>query len=159
MYLIRHKWYVVVDYIIRRLSLSAIILKMYIRHKGTKKELTLHPAKDDPCTVSVTPSQLCTFFRKRTISTWKISNLHVAIFYSPRRRKTIPPKFHLIPPKFYFAPTWRIFFSHVGISKSPRGDHSFPTQRRINMYPALNYCNPPTLEVAEGTFCQFVFYL
>ena len=46
-------------------------------------------------------------------ATWKISNLHVAIFYSPRGRESFPPKFHLIPPKFYFTPTWRFFIFHV----------------------------------------------
>ena len=62
----------------------------------------------------------------RQISTWKISILHGAIFYFPRGRESFPPKFHLIPPKFYFFSTWRIFFFHVDISKSPRGDLFVP---------------------------------
>ena len=33
----------------------------------------------------------------------------------------IPPKFHLIPPKFCFSPTWRIKNSHVEIRESLRG--------------------------------------
>ena len=48
-------------------------------------------------------------------ATWKNPNLHVAIFHSPRGDVLIPPKFHLIPPKFYFSSTWRIFFFHVEI--------------------------------------------
>ena len=49
------------------------------------------------------------------ISTWRFSNTHVDILYSPRGRESFPPKFHLIPPKFYFFPTWRIFICHVEI--------------------------------------------
>ncbi len=62
----------------------------------------------------------------RQISTWKISILHGAIQDSPRGDESFPPKFHLIPPKFYFFSTWRIFFFHVDISKSPRGDFFVP---------------------------------
>ncbi|AEE12441.1 hypothetical protein Poras_0487 [Porphyromonas asaccharolytica DSM 20707] len=62
------------------------------------------------------------------ISTWEIENLHVDIFYSPRGDETIPPKFHLIPPKFYFSPTWRIFFLHVEIFDFSRGDR--PVNRK-----------------------------
>ena len=36
----------------------------------------------------------------------------------------ISPKFHLIPPKFYFSPTWGFFFSHVEICKSSREKRS-----------------------------------
>ena len=52
----------------------------------------------------------------------KISNFHVDIFHSPRRKEKILPKFHLIPPKFhlilpkfYFSPTWGFFIPHVDI--------------------------------------------
>ena len=38
-------------------------------------------------------------------ATEEIENPHVAIFYSSRGGETIPPKFHLIPPKFYFSST------------------------------------------------------
>ena len=40
-------------------------------------EYTHRTDKNDPCTVSVTPSQLCTFFRKRTILTYRFFILHV----------------------------------------------------------------------------------
>ena len=63
--------------------------------------------------------------RSLTIATWETTNLHVAIFYSPRGRETFPPKFHLIPPKFYFSPTWRIFIFHVEIGELPRGGQLF----------------------------------
>ncbi len=33
----------------------------------------------------------------------------------------IPPKFHLILPKFRFVPTWRIFVFYVGILDFLRG--------------------------------------
>ena len=46
----------------------------------------------------------------------------MAIFYSPRRREKILRTYHLIPPKFYFVSTWRIFYLHVDISKFPRGN-------------------------------------
>ena len=65
----------------------------------------------------------------RQISTWKISILHGAIFYFPRGRESFPPKFHLIPPKFYFFSTWRFFVLHVEIFCSPRGDFRFSTWR------------------------------
>ena len=37
--------------------------------------------------------------------TWIFWICHVAVFYSPRRRISFPPKFHLIPPKFHFVST------------------------------------------------------
>ena len=46
-------------------------------------------------------------------------NLHVAIFYSPRRDETFPPK-------FYFFSTWRAFLAYVENSYSPRGEFRFP---------------------------------
>ena len=67
------------------------------------------------------------------ISTWEISNLHVDIFYFPRGRDSLPPKFHLIPPKSFFFPTWEIKILHVEISKYPRGNQFSPTQLRIDM--------------------------
>ena len=54
------------------------------------------------------------------ISTWKISNLHVDIFYFPRGRDSFSPKFHLIPPKSFFLP-------HVEIWASPRGNFEIST--------------------------------
>ena len=83
-------------------------------------EYTCRTNKNDPCTVSVIPSQLCTFFRKRTPhippanSSWrKSSNSSLKIFYSPARNGKIlrtyhfiPPKFHFIPPKNFFLPSW-----------------------------------------------------
>ena len=63
------------------------------------------------------------------IATWKISNVHVAIFYFPRGGETFPPKFHLILPKFspflpkfHFTPTWKTFHISVGIYDYPRED-------------------------------------
>ena len=44
------------------------------------------------------------------------------IFYFPRGRDSIPPKFHLIPPKNFFFPTWKIKILHLDISKYPRGN-------------------------------------
>ena len=65
----------------------------------------------------------------QTIATWKMSNFHMAIFYSPRGRESFLPKYHLIlpkyrliPPKNFFFPTWIFFIFHVGISKYPRRD-------------------------------------
>ena len=84
-------------------------------------EYTHRTNKNNPCTISVIPSQLCTFFRKRTISTWKIRICHVGLFYFPRGGESFPPKFHLIPPKFYFVPTWEIFILHVENCEFPRG--------------------------------------
>ena len=78
------------------------------------------------------------------ISTWKISNLHVDIFYFPRGRDSFPPKFHFIPPKNFFFPTWEIKILHVDISKYPRGNHFSPTQPCIDTCPTLNYCCEPT---------------
>ncbi len=96
--------------------------------------------------VSVLPSNLCPLISIYTslqrdlsdsllsrISTWKISNLHVDIFYFPRGRDSFPPKFHLIPPKNFFFPTWKIKIPHVDISKYPRGNHFSPTQLRFDM--------------------------
>ena len=99
---------------------------VYLRSKDDPKSCTTAGAKltneythrtnkNNPCIVSVTPPQLCTFFRKRTIS-------HVDIFYSPRRDETIPPKFHLIPRKFHFISTWIFFILYVEIWEFPRGD-------------------------------------
>ena len=66
-----------------------------------------------------------------SIATWGFEISHVAIFYSPRGRETFPPKFHSIPPKFYFAPTWRMFYLYVEIYDFPRGDQLFLRQKRI----------------------------
>ena len=56
------------------------------------------------------------------LSTWGFAIFDVGIFYSPRRGETFPPKFHLIPRKFYFSPTWGLFYSYVGIFDFPRGE-------------------------------------
>ena len=52
------------------------------------------------------------------IASWKMSNFHGDIFYSPRRKESFLPKYHLIVPKFqliapkyYFFLTWRFFIS------------------------------------------------
>ena len=58
-----------------------------------------------------------------SIATWKTSILHVAIFYSPRRRGSFLRTYHLILPKFYFSPTWAFFSFHREIWKSLR-EHS-----------------------------------
>ena len=63
------------------------------------------------------------------LSTWGFAIFDVGIFYSPRRRETFPPKFHLIPRKFYFSPTWGLFYSYVGICDFPRGDCTFGLMR------------------------------
>ena len=105
---------------------------VYLRSKNDHKsctpagakltnEYTHRTNKNNPCIISVTPSQLCTFFRKRTIPTWIFLILHVRNENSPRGRELFLPKFHLIPPKFHFSPTWRIFFLHVGIFYFLRG--------------------------------------
>ena len=62
-------------------------------------------------------------------STWGFAIFDVGIFYSPRRGETFPPKFHLIPRKFYFSPTWGLFYSYVGICDFPRGDCTFGLMR------------------------------
>ena len=59
-------------------------------------------------------------------------------------RHSFPPKFHLIPPKNFLFPTWKIKILHVDISKYPRGNHFSPTQPRIDMYLTLNYRYDPT---------------
>ena len=80
----------------------------------------------------------------------------MAIFYSPRRRETFPPKFHLIPPKYHLSPTWKIFFSSVdnsdllrsycGVRAVLEGGRSDRTNRR-GAFPE----NFPALEnVVEG---------
>ena len=71
---------------------------------------------------------------KNRIATWKILNLHVAIFYSLRRRESFPPKFHLIPPKNFFSSTWAFFICHVEIWKYPRGDLSLRTEKTYRKY-------------------------
>ena len=71
---------------------------------------------------------------KNRIATWKFSNLHVAIFYSLRRRESFPPKFHLIPPKNFFSSTWAFFICHVEIWKYPRGDLSLRTEKSYRKY-------------------------
>ena len=48
------------------------------------------------------------------MATWKSSNLHVAIFLSPRGRESFLPKFHFILPKIFFFSTWRFSISYVG---------------------------------------------
>ncbi len=39
-----------------------------------------------------------------------------------RRKESIPRTYHFILPKFYFSPTWRIFFFHVLILDFLRGE-------------------------------------
>ena len=63
------------------------------------------------------------------LSTWGFAIFDVGIVYSPRRRETFPPKFHLIPRKFYFSPTWGLFYSYVGICDFPRGGCTFGLMR------------------------------
>ena len=61
------------------------LIFVYLRSKDDPKsctqagakltnEYTHRTNKNNPCTISVTPSQLCTFFRKRTYSTERIKN-------------------------------------------------------------------------------------
>ena len=76
-------------------------------------EYTHRTNKTDPCTISVTPPQLCTFFRKRTISSVEIADY-------PRRDEKILrnfdfvlPKFHFILPNFYFPIPWGISICSV----------------------------------------------
>ena len=47
----------------------------------------------------------------QTIATWKMSNPHMAIFYSPRSCESFLPKYHLIPPKYRLIPPKNFFFS------------------------------------------------
>ena len=46
-----------------------------------------------------------------SIVPWKMSNFHGDVFYSPRRKESFLPKYHLIVPKYYFFLTWRFFIS------------------------------------------------
>ena len=62
---------------------------------------------------------------KKSIPTWVFPNLHVAIFYSPRRREKILRTYRLILPKFHFTPTWRIFIFHLRNQNSPRSYCAF----------------------------------
>ena len=78
-------------------------------------EYTHRTNKTDPCTISVTSPQLCTFFRKRTISSVEIADY-------PRRDEKILrnfeiflPKFHFILPNFYFGPPWGFFVCSLDI--------------------------------------------
>ncbi|WP_462136272.1 hypothetical protein, partial [Porphyromonas uenonis] len=80
-------------------------------------------------TISVTPSQLCTFFRKRThyddsdITPLRKSSISSGgISDYPRRYEKILrnfeiflPKFHFILPNFYFPAPWRIVVSSLEI--------------------------------------------
>ena len=74
-------------------------------------------------------------------STWKIENAHVANKKSPRGRETFPPKFRLIPPKFYFTPTWGFFILHVEIFDFSRGDPEMFVCRRYKWGIISIYCH------------------
>ena len=76
-------------------------------------EYTHRTNKTDPCTISVTSPQLCTFFRKRTIFSVEIADY-------PRRDEKILrnfgiflPKFHFILPNFSFPAPWGISICSV----------------------------------------------
>ena len=58
--------------------------------------------------------------RKNAFPRWLFFISHVEKKNSPRRRETIPRTYRLIPPKFYFSSTWRIFFFYRAICKSLR---------------------------------------
>ncbi len=51
----------------------------------------------------------------------------------------ISPKFHLIPPKFYFSPTWKKFFPYVGIRKLPRGKQEVSAKKRTETFEEANH--------------------
>ena len=90
-------------------------------------EYTHRTNKNDPCTVSVIPSQLCTFFRKRTIPPDEFSNISGDVFdFLPKKWRIlrtyhlILPKFHLILPKNFSFPPEEIEISSGTIWKIPR---------------------------------------
>ena len=64
--------------------------------------------------------------RKNAFPRWLFFISHVEKKNSPRRRETIPRTYRLIPPKFHFTPTWRIFLFHLDISKFLPGDLKIP---------------------------------
>ena len=51
----------------------------------------------------------------------------------------ISPKFHLIPPKFYFAPTWKKFFPYVEIQKLPRVKQEVSAKKRTETFEEANH--------------------
>ena len=60
--------------------------------------------------------------RKSSFPRWLFFIPHVEKKNSPRRRETILRTYRLIPPKFYFLPTWRIFCFYRAIWESLRRD-------------------------------------
>ena len=132
---------------------------VYLRSKNDHKsctparakltnEYTHRTNKNDPSTISVIPSQLCTFFRKRTI--------HVENLKSPRGyfsfstwARFISSEVSCHSSEVSFDSSEEFFLFHVGISKYPRGNHFSPTQHRLNMQSVLNYCNDPTLNFSS----------
>ena len=78
---------------------------------------------------------ICAFLQGAT------RNSSGAIFYSPRRKESflpkyhlIVPKFHLIAPKYYFFPTWGFFISSGGIWKSPCENFQILKQSRFDSF-------------------------
>ena len=87
-----------------------------------------------------------------TTATWKTSNSHVAIFYSPRGRETFPPK-------FCFSPTWRIFVSQRAIWDFLRRDFRLSAQKRCvpkehcrDSQEKLNLIRSPSDQNGEDSF-------
>ena len=107
---------------------------MYLRSKDDHKsctpagakltdEYTHRNNKNNPSTISVTPPQLCTFFRKRTGRWRKLENSSVDMLdYLARKRKILPnfdfflPNFHFSLPNFYFGSLWGIFVCSLTFS-------------------------------------------
>ena len=71
------------------------------------------------------------------------------IFYFPRGRDSFPPKFHLIPPKNFFFPTWKIKILHVGISKYPRGESVSPDTAPYRYVVDSKFLQRPSVEFAQ----------
>ena len=55
---------------------------------------------------------------------------HVDIVYSPGGDSKIPRTYHVIPPKFYFSPTWRILIFQRAIWDFLRRDFRPSAQKR-----------------------------
>ena len=146
---------------------------VYLRSKNDHKsctparakltnEYTHRTNKNDPSTISVIPSQLCTFFRKRTI--------HVENLKSPRGyfsfstwARFISSEVSCHSSEVSFDSSEEFFLFHVGISKYPRGNHFSPTRFRFDIFPTLNYCcklasDFPSTKTgfSPKSFCTFV---
>ena len=91
-------------------------------------------------------------FTERFVRFPPFSNIHVENLKSPRgyfsfstwgRFDSSEVSFHSSEVSFHSSEEF--FILHVEILKYPRGNHFSPTERRIDMYSSLNYCNEQTL--------------